>query len=352
MRILLVGNPSSRSGKGLTRIDDVLRAMRDHGMQVDFLPTVPGGQTPQRVTEAIDGGTHDVVVYVGGDGTFADVAKGIVGARRPVAMGMMPAGTANDQGQSFGIGAGAEHVDENLAILRANHRIAMDVGRIVRVAEDGSDAEQDLWFDNLGFGMAPAILARRNRDREIVGQIPILRELYRDQAVYAGAVVTEVARSWVEPVKFAAEIDVDGRRLELDGLTDIVVNNTPVFGGEWVPVRDARATDGALDLIVLQGRRDMIAKLVLDHKHLSGWVDGAEDFGLTVTTALRGAVIDVTLLQPRGGDVPSQIDGEVWHAGSRFRIEVLPGRLPLIVRQGFVPPWRPSGERVSGYETS
>jgi diacylglycerol kinase family enzyme len=340
-RYLLVGNPSSRSGKGLDRIDDTLREMRDLGMDVDFLPTVPAGGTPALVASAIDGGDCEVVVYVGGDGTFAEVAKGVIGASRPVAMGMMPAGTANDQGQSFGIGARPQDVSENLAILRANHRIRMDVGRIARFAEDGAVTHTDFWFDNLGFGMAPAILARRNRDREVVGQIPILREIYRDQAVYAGAVVTELVRSQLEPVKFAAEILTPDRSgpLRFEGLTDIMVNNTAVFGGEWVPVRDASATDGQLDLVLLQGQFEMLAKLVLDHKLLSAWIDDAEALGLPITGALRAPSFDIELLQPRGGEVPCQIDGEEWHAGTRFRVDVLPGRLPLIVRAGFVPPW-------------
>lgn len=339
MRTLLVGNPTSRSGRGLTRIDDVLREMRALGLPVDFLPTAPNGLTPERVAAAIDAGSHDVVVYCGGDGTFAEVAKGVLGAKRPVAMGMMPAGTANDQGKSFGIGSRADDVPNNLAILRANHRIQMDVGTIARIGEDGAVQRNDLWFDNMGFGMVPAILARRNRDRAVVGQIPILRELYRDQAVYAGAVVSETMRSAVEPIAFTAEIVADGVKHVFDGVTDLVVNNTPVFGGEWVPVRDASATDGLLDLVVLRGRIDMIAKLVFDHKELSRWIGGSEDLGLEIGQALRARSYDITLYQPRGGDIPCQIDGEEWGEGTHFRVEAWPGRLPLIVRAGFVPSW-------------
>ena len=45
------------------------------------------------------------------------------------------------------------------------------------------------FFDSLGWGISPKILRMRNEDRRLVSGIPILRELYRDQLVYAGAVL-------------------------------------------------------------------------------------------------------------------------------------------------------------------
>ena len=97
--------------------------------------------------------------------------------------------------------------------------------------------------------MAPSILARRNRDRKRVGQIPVLRELYRDQVVYAGAILGETLRSYVGPVHFDALVSVDGApEVTVSRVTDIVINNTPMYGGEWVPSRKAVADDGLLDL--------------------------------------------------------------------------------------------------------
>ena len=123
------------------------------------------------------------------------------------------------------------------------------------------------------------------------------------------------------------------------GLTDIVVNNTPMYGGEWVPVTTAVANDGLLDLSTLVGRRELVSKLVLDHKLLPLWGDDIHALGLELSRSLTAARFEITLLQPRGGDVPAQIDGEEWGAGTHFRVDVLPGRLPLVVREDFEPPW-------------
>ena len=40
---------------------------------------------------------------------FAEVAKGILASGRPVRLGMLPTGTANDQGKSFGLESGDDH---------------------------------------------------------------------------------------------------------------------------------------------------------------------------------------------------------------------------------------------------
>ena len=65
----------------------------------------PRAATIDRVREAIDDDGARVVIYMGGDGTFAEVAKGIFASQHAarVAMGMLPTGTANDQGKSFGL---------------------------------------------------------------------------------------------------------------------------------------------------------------------------------------------------------------------------------------------------------
>ena len=333
-RYLLVGNPTARSGKGLALLDKVLAVMREVGLDVRLQTTAPHGKTIELVRQAVDKGDVDVVIYAGGDGTFAEVAKGLLASERRIPMGLMPGGTANDQGQSFGLNAGNDAVEDNVRVLMAGHVVDMDVGTITRVGEDGNERETDLWFDNMGFGFAAAVLARRNRDREVVDRIPVLRNLYRSQAVYAGAAVQEAIRNFVEPQRFDAELMIDGQITRLQNLTDIVINNTPVFGGEWVPVRSASATDGVLDAIALQGQEQLLGALILDHKQALAW-----DLPGLLLQVWHAKTFDVILLQPRGGDVPSQIDGEEWHPGTRFRVGVRPGALPVIVPEGFRPPW-------------
>ena len=82
MKILLVGNPTSQSGKNAARIELARAALGRRGHQVAFLATEPEGRTAPAVTSAVDGGSAEVAIYMGGDGTFADVAKGLLDAQR------------------------------------------------------------------------------------------------------------------------------------------------------------------------------------------------------------------------------------------------------------------------------
>src|SRR3954468_23707255 len=105
---VLVANPTAQSGKAADWIRHARALLDEAKVAHRFVATEPEGATAERVREAIDDGGARVVVYIAGDGTCAEVAKGVLGSQHAheVAMGMLPTGTANDQGKSFGLYAG------------------------------------------------------------------------------------------------------------------------------------------------------------------------------------------------------------------------------------------------------
>src|SRR3954466_10401943 len=139
---LLVGNPTAQSGKNQERIDQALALMKDAGIVADLLPTLPGGKTVGAVRAALEGGAYRVVIAMGGDGTFREVAAGLYTSKRreDVAMGMLPTGTANDQGKSFGLEADDGALPRNVDVIRAGHETRLDVG-IYRAGGAGAPAD-------------------------------------------------------------------------------------------------------------------------------------------------------------------------------------------------------------------
>jgi len=346
---LLVGNPTARSGKAKARIEEALAGMRERDLPVRFLSTQPAGGTVPEVISAIQSGDVDIVVYLGGDGTFREVAKAVLSARdartpsgQPVRMGMLPSGTANDQGKSFGISSQASAVPENLDILARGHVRPVDAVYLERLDADGAVVDGDWFFDSAGFGMHSAILVGRNRDREIVARVPVLRDLYRDQAVYVGAGLREYLRSYVAPTAFDATVIAHGNRHELTGLSDLIFNNTAIYAGSWVPARHCEPDDGLVECVQMRGRHEILAHLIADLKDAPVLQGAFEWWGLTAES-FPGAAFDITLHTARGNDVYSQIDGEEWQAGRRFRVTVHHRVLPLIVPNDFVPPWSLGG---------
>lgn len=340
-RALLVGNPTARSGRAQALIDRAAAGLRARGYAVDLQPTAPGGATVERVTAAVDALVPSVVVALGGDGTFAEVARGLLAARARVPLGLVPAGTANDQARSLGLVPDA--LEPALDVVAAGSITKLDAGRVTALDAGGASRGEVLFFDSVGWGMHPDVLVSRNRDRDVVGQIPLLREVWRDEAVYAGALFGNWASSWVEPTKLDATVVVDGRTVRFEQLTDVIIKATAIYGGRWVLAPDSRPDDGRFELVPILGRRDMFAKLVGELALLSPLRQDLEALGVVGGTVIPGATFELTLTRPGRPDVTCQVDGDPWLSGARYRVDVLQGAVDVLTPAGFVPPWRPIG---------
>ncbi len=339
-KILLVGNPTAQSGKAESRILDAQVAMKARGWSSRLLPTQPAGRTVALVAADVDATDVDTVVYLGGDGTFADVAKGLLAAKRRVPMGMLPSGTANNQGRSFGVSSSPGALEENLDVIATGHETLLDVGQVEKLDEQGHALATELFFDSVGWGFHADVLEQRNKDRDVVERIPFLRELYRDQAVYAGAALNRYLTSWVEPTTFDAIVETRGAIHRYTLLTDVIINGTPVYAGDWVLDRMAEPDDGRMELVPVKGRRELLAKALLDFRRSPLWREHIEAIGSIHSVGYSADEFELRFTRPGKYDIPCQIDGEEWEAGDSFRVRVLANRLPLLTPPEFVPPWR------------
>lgn len=328
---LLVGNPTAQSGKNQKRIDHALAVLTSAGIAADFLPTLPEGKTIGSVRAALEAGRHRVVIAMGGDGTFREVAAGLyTSARREqVALGMLPTGTANDQGRSFGLRPDEGELERNVEVIRDAHETRLDVG-IYRALDEGAPA--DYFFDSCGWGLSARVLAQRNKDRAVVESLGPLKEIYRDHAVYAGAFLKKFLESYVIDDKFRVVASLDGQRVELDGLTDLIVKNTRVYAGAWVLDESARHDDGIFELVPFVGKLDWTSKAIRDLEVVPLNEDMLEDLGLEHSKTLRASTMDLEFFEHAGGaPLATQLDGEEWPAHHRVRIEVAKQGIRLIV---------------------
>ena len=212
---------------------------------------------------------------MGGDGTFAEVAKGILASGRAaeVRLAMLPTGTANDQGKSFGLDAGEPDLPRNVRVIAEGHEARLDVGRLVARDAAGAVVRDDWFFDSAGWGISPRVLSLRNEDRKAIGDIPLVRDVWRDQLVYAGALLRTFLGSYVDDDKFDVRVTADGATHEWRGLTDLIVKGTRIYGGLWVFDPDARPDDGHFEVVPFVGKRDWVSKAIV---HLDGSGAAAE----------------------------------------------------------------------------
>src|SRR5882757_4185973 len=154
---VLVANPTAHSGKAADWIRTARALLDEAQVPHRFVATEPEGKTIERVREVIDDGDARVVIFMGGDGTFAEVAKGIFASRHAseIAMGMLPTGTANDQGRSFGLSPGPGALGRNVSVIAAGETVGCDVGRLV-IERGHKEVHRDLFFDSFSIGLGAA----------------------------------------------------------------------------------------------------------------------------------------------------------------------------------------------------
>lgn len=326
---LLVGNPTAQSGKNRERIERARSLFAERGVDVELLPTLPGGATIGAVTRAIEERPSlQVVVAMGGDGTFREVAAGLYqSARRAeVALGMLPTGTANDQGKSFGLAATPAALARNVDVVVGGARAKLDVGVYHALGRT------DLFFDSAGWGFTARVLAQRNVDRKVVEGLGPLKEIYRDHAVYAGAFLKTFVESAFTSDLFVAHATLDGRPLVLEGLTDLVVKNTRVYAGSWVFDRTSRPDDGAFELVPFRGKLDWTSKAIVDLDGNPLHEEVLNQVGIEHSKPIRFSRLTLRFEVPAGGpSLAAQLDGEEWPASPEVTVEVVPRGIELIV---------------------
>jgi len=331
---LLVGNPTAQSGRNAQRIDKAKASLERHGVVTAFVSTQPGGATVDAVREAIDGGTYACVISMGGDGTFREVATALMlsARREDVALGMLPTGTANDQGRSFGLSADESRIDDNVGVIARGKETRLDAGHILAFDEAGQVVRDTYFFDSAGWGISARVLAVRNRDRGWVESMPILRDVYRDHLVYAGALLRTFLESYVVDDQFTAVVTAqDGRQWDLSGLTDLIIKGTRLYGGAWVLDPTSEHDDGQFEAVPFRGKADWTSKAIVD---LDGNPLGEQELnkvGIEHSKPLRASRFDIALVPEGGVPLAAQIDGEEFPATPQVRVEVVARAIRLLV---------------------
>jgi diacylglycerol kinase family enzyme len=332
-KTLLVGNPTAQSGKNQERIDKARSLLDRANVAHDFLATAPAGKTVTDVRDAIAARGYETVIAMGGDGTFAEVAKGILATPNPDAtrLAMLPTGTANDQGKSFGLSSLSAALSANVQVIAQGNETRLDAGRITAFDDTGKVVREDWFFDSAGWGISPRVLATRNEDRAQLSKIPIVREIVRDHVVYAGALFRTFLTSYVEDQKFDAELTVDGRSIRWPNLTDLIIKGTRIYGGLWVFDTTSKHDDGLFEVHPFLGKRDWTSKALV-HLDQSGMLsESLENIGIEHSTSVRGARIDLELLPHPGMQIFGQIDGEEFPTSARIQVNVHPRALRLVI---------------------
>jgi len=336
-RVLLVANPTAQSGRNAERIANARALLDGAGLDHALLPTLPDGATITAVRDALLAAPRSLVIAMGGDGTFSEVARGLhaSGLAEEVCLGMLPTGTANDQGKSFGLSSEPDALARNVAVLAAGHETRLDAGRLTALDAQGAVVTEALFFDSAGWGLSPRVLALRNEDRRVIEQMPVVRDIFRDHLVYAGAMLRTFVESYVEDDRFTALVKTEAGTLRWDELSDLVVKGTRVYGGMWVFDPTSQHDDGLFEVIPFAGKRDWVSKGMVHLETTGALSEALAEVGVTHSEGVRARSIELRFTSREGAlPLAAQIDGEEFPATPRVRIEVLQRAIRLVVPAG------------------
>ena len=324
---LLVANPSAQSGQAAGRAGAAIAALAGNGISVEVLSTLADGGTVDAVERTLRAGSFAGVIAMGGDGTFHEVANGLLQSGTGLPLGLIPAGTGNNQARSVGLPL--EDLRAAAACIAAGRTTRMDGARLTAWDTDGVPLKEVWAFDSIGFGFSARALQFRFEDKAAVERTTFLRELYQGELVYAGAAVRALVASYFEDHRFAARVTTAHGTVLYEDLHDLIVNNTRIYARAWVIDPTSRHDDGQMELLPIHGMDEWatLALVNLDGNPLREWMDG--DTGASV---VRAAQFEIELAGRLGEpEIPAQVDGEPWPTVGRVRITVHRGALTVIV---------------------
>jgi diacylglycerol kinase (ATP) len=270
------------------------------------ITTAPGGE--RDLADRALGEGHEVVVAVGGDGTWSNVADRVVASgRSDVAFGMLPSGTGNDFARSLGFDP--RNPAEAVRVLAAGHVRAVDVGRLdtASASEHRPSLLESRHFLNLiGFGFDVAVIDAAAGARflrgELLYKVTALQQLFRFPGISFR-------------LRSAGGAERGSRHLML------TVSNGRYFGGGFPIAPGARVDDGRLHACRIEDapplERLRLFNLAEKGRHVR---------------SARVEVLDDTSFELAFQSPPRfEMDGDVRRAGeSTLRVRVLPGALRIV----------------------
>lgn len=299
-KIRIIINRGARNGCKRTLLDRVRQELADLEPEI---------VTPESYEELIacarrapaDGIT--MLVVVGGDGTVNAVVNQL--AHSGVALGVIPAGTANDLATYLGI--------------------PKDVAKACRVIRRGATRTLDLveingrfFITAGGMGVLSDTAVGVNKLKSSGGLVAkTVRSLGSTIYVLYSFMLLALSRKIVSQV----ELTVDGKSAGTIPSVALFVQNQPSIGRSVVPVPDARSDDGELGVCVMHQRSRLGAILTVILMSLKGSHTRRKDVQM-----LAGKTIEITS--------PEQQtfigDGEVLAHTRHLSLKVVPAALRVL----------------------
>jgi YegS/Rv2252/BmrU family lipid kinase len=265
MKPRVIVNPHAASGRAGRTFGGVRAVLERRIGAVDVaFSDHPGDAIRLSHAAALEG--CPLVVAVGGDGTFNEVANGVLDAGSETSVGYVGQGTGGDFRRSLSL---PHRLDAYAEAIAGPHERRIDVGQLRYRAPDGST--QARWFVNiLSAGLGGLV------DQEIV-HAP---KLFGAKAAYFWATLQALARC--ERGRLRCTVGLDGQdSLRSASAYMIAICNGRYFGGGMHVAPMAKLDDGRFEVVAMDAPSKLaftgFSRRIYAGTHLTA--PGVEQFG-------------------------------------------------------------------------
>jgi diacylglycerol kinase (ATP) len=219
--LVLLANPAAGKGRGAQAVDAVASRLRAGGFRVERLVPDDAEQAASQAAEAVRSGAGSLVC-MGGDGMVHLGLQAV--AASETTLGIIATGTGNDVARALDLPRGDPLGAADLVLASQARRI------------DLAETQGTYFATVLATGFDSKVNERANTMRWPRGQMR-----------YNLATLSEL--SVFSPLRY--NLEIDGRRLELDAML-VAVGNGPSYGGGLRITHGARIDDGHLDVVIIK----------------------------------------------------------------------------------------------------
>ena len=299
----IVRNPSARRAPSESHLRDAAEPLRRRGWEIEIRSTDAPGDAELLTSEALAAGASTVVA-AGGDGTIHEVVNALSGSDATLAV--IPCGTANVWAGEVALPTSPERA---LALVASGWRARLDLGEASLPGDRGARRFLLMAGAGLDGSVVRAMHGRRTAKR------------LGGRAAFGPAIAAAALGARPLPVRISA-----GRRELHRELWLAVCGNTRSYAGLLELTADARADDGALDLLLLSGsgRR---RQATLAARSLRGALHRRRAPGIDY---LRRQALVIALDAEAPAPLEVQADGEplgAVHPGQELALRALPGAI-------------------------
>jgi diacylglycerol kinase (ATP) len=288
---VLISNPVAKKTTR-RKIERAARFLRSRGYEIESLLTNRKGDAEVFAREALTK-SPSLIIAAGGDGTFNEVANGMVGSEVPLAI--VPLGTTNVLAKEVGI---PENLEGALEIAVSHTPKNISLGKIVFTRNSSLIARHFLLMAGVGFD-GEAVHGMNETIKKISGKGAYLYSGFRTLAGFRPGRLT---------------LTVDGK--SYSGYSGII-GNAAKYGGNFRITPDARLTDPFFYVCLFEGkgRLDIL-------RYVFG-VTAGKHLGFRDVRYLKAEHVEIN------GDAHIQTDGD-YLGKTPAEIEVVSDALKLV----------------------